>query len=117
MTKQLVIVAMNIAIIKSVRGCNFSLDRGLQYMTFRTLLGENRILQSMSEKGTNTDNACAESFFFAQLRRNWFNAGGFQPFLKVTLAILNYIVSWYNPHRIQSALGDLSPVEFEPGIL
>ncbi|NLL46375.1 MAG: IS3 family transposase, partial [Clostridiales bacterium] len=30
-----------------------------------------------------------------------------------TLAMVNYIVSWYNPKRIHSSLGDLSPMEFE----
>jgi len=32
---------------------------------------------------------------------------------KAALAIVNYVVTWYNPRRIHSALGDLSPVEFE----
>jgi len=43
----------------------FHLDRGVQYACeeFTTLLGEMKILQSMSRKGNCWDNAVAESFF------------------------------------------------------
>jgi putative transposase len=66
----------------------------------------------MSAKGDCYDNACAESFF-ATIKKELVHRRRFSTRSETTLAILNYIVSWYNPHRIHSALGDLSPMEFE----
>lgn len=116
MTKQLVINAMNMAIINEhlPEGVIFHSDRGSQYASydFQDLLRENRIFQSMSAKGDCYDNACAESFF-ATIKKELVHRRRFSTRSETTLAILNYIVSWYNPHRIHSALGDLSPMEFE----
>jgi putative transposase len=119
MTKQLVINAMNMAIINEhlPEGVIFHSDRGSQYASydFQDLLRKNRILQSMSAKGDCYDNACAESFF-ATIKKELVHRRRFSTRSEATLAILNYInyiVSWYNPHRIHSALGDLSPMEFE----
>jgi putative transposase len=119
MTKQLVINAMNMAIINEhlPEGVIFHSDRGSQYASydFQDLLRKNRILQSMSAKEDCYDNACAESFF-ATIKKELVHRRRFSTRSEATLAILNYInyiVSWYNPHRIHSALGDLSPMEFE----
>lgn len=116
MTKQLVINAINMAIIneRPPEGVIFHSDRGSQYASydFQDMLRENRILQSMSAKGDCYDNACAESFF-ATIKKELVHRRRFSTRSEATLAILNYIVSWYNPHRIDSALGDLSPMEFE----
>jgi putative transposase len=119
MTKQLVINAMNMAIINEhlPEGVIFHSDRGSQYASydFQDLLRKNRILQSMSAKGDCYDNACAESFF-ATIKKELVHRRRFSTRSEATLAILNYInyiVSWYNPHRIHSALGYLSPMEFE----
>ncbi len=85
MTKQLVINAMNMAIIneRPPEGVIFHSDRGSQYASydFQDLLRENRILQSMSAKGDCYDNACAESFF-ATIKKELVTPGGFQPVLK-----------------------------------
>lgn len=116
MTKQLVIDAMNMAITNESppRGVIFHSDQGAQYASFdfQDLLRENHILQSMSAKGDCYDNACAESFF-ATIKKELVHRRRFSTRSEATLAILNYIVLWYNPHRIHSELGDLSPMEFE----
>lgn len=116
MTKQLVINAMKMAITNEhiSSGAIFHSDRGSQYASyaFQDLLREHRILQSMSAKSDCYDNACAESFF-ATIKKELIHRRRFETRSKATLAIVNYIVSWYNPKRIHSALGDLSPMEFE----
>ena len=47
------------------KGVIFHSDRGVQYASksFRRVLGEKKLLQSMSRRGNCWDNACAESFF------------------------------------------------------
>lgn len=116
MTKQLVINAINMAIMNEhpPKGLIFHSDRGSQYASydFQDLLREHEILQSMSAKGDCYDNACAESFF-ATIKKELIHRRRFSTRSQATLAILQYIVSWYNPQRIHSALGDLSPMEFE----
>ena len=117
MTKQLVIDAMKIAIAneRPAVGLIFHSDRGSQYASydFQDLLREHQIRQSMSAKGDCYDNACAESFF-ATIKKDLIHRRRFSTRSQATLAMVNYIVSWYNPKRIHSTLGDLSPMEFEP---
>lgn len=118
MTKQLVIDAMEIAITNGRPGADliFHSDRGSQYASydFQDLLKEqeHQIRQSMSAKGDCYDNACAESLF-ATIKKELIHRRRFSTRSQATLAIVNYIVSWYNPERIHSTLGDLSPMEFE----
>jgi len=118
MTKQLVIDAMKIAITNEHPGAGliFHSDRGSQYASydFQDLLREqeHQIRQSMSAKGDCYDNAFEESFF-ATIKKELIHRRRFSTRSQATLAIVNYIVSWYNPKRIHSALGDLSPMEFE----
>ena len=116
MTKQLVIDAMKIAIAneRPAAGLIFHSDRGSQYASydFQDLLREHQIRQSMSAKGDCYDNACAESFF-ATIKKDLIHRRHFSTRSQATLAMVNYIVSWYNPKRIHSTLGDLSPMEFE----
>jgi putative transposase len=116
MTKQLVIDALKIAITneRPAAGLIFHSDRGSQYASydFQDLLREYQIRQSMSAKGDCYDNACAESFF-ATIKKDLIHRRRFSTRSQATLAMVNYIVSWYNPKRIHSALGDLSPMEFE----
>ncbi len=116
MTKQLVINAMKVAITNEGihNGTIFHSDRGSQYASyaFQELLREHGILQSMGAKGDCYDNACAESFF-ATIKKELIHRNRFPTRSKASLAVVDYIVSWYNPERIHSALGDLSPMEFE----
>ena len=116
MTKELVISAMQMSITNSgiPKGAIFHSDRGSQYASyaFQDILREHGILQSMSAKGDCYDNACAESFF-ATIKKELIHRRQFKTRSKAKLEIVNYIVSWYNPERIHSALGDLSSMEFE----
>ncbi|MGB4592178.1 MAG: integrase core domain-containing protein [Coriobacteriia bacterium] len=70
------------------------------------------ITQSMGSRGDAYDNSAAESFtstIKTELgRRNTFKTRD-----QARLAIFSYIEGFHNPHRRHSALGYLSPIEYE----
>lgn len=92
-------------------------DRGSQYAAdaFQQCLRAWRITPSMSRKGNPYDNALAESFV-ATLKTECL--GGSTPRTKASarLMIFDYIESFYNTRRRHSALGYLSPLDFEKQI-
>ena len=89
-------------------------DRGSQYTSyaFGQHLVDAGIAASMGSKGDAYDNAMAESFFGTLKieltdRRRW------QTRNEIQIAVLSYIEGWYNPRRLQHALGWRSPLEYE----
>lgn len=88
-------------------------DRGKQYASsgYRRLLPERAVL-SMSRTGHVYDNAPMESFF-ASLKSEWLHHHQFQTRQDARSAIFDYIEIFYNRHRLHSALGYLSPLQFE----
>jgi transposase InsO family protein len=89
-------------------------DRGVQYAAaqYRQLLTAHQITASMSRRANCYDNAVAESFF-ATLRRELLNRHHWKTHAAVRTAIFEYIEVWYNRKRRHSALGYLSPLQFE----
>jgi putative transposase len=89
-------------------------DRGGQYrsLALGRTLRDSQIMQSMGSRGDAYDNAAAESFMSTikseLVRRNTFKTRD-----AARLAIFSYIEGFYNPHRRHSALGYLSPIEYE----
>jgi putative transposase len=88
-------------------------DRGSQYAShdYRRLLAKRGITVSMSRPANCFDNAMKESFF-ATLKTEC----AAQPFVSraaARLAIFEFIEVWYNRQRLHSALGYLSPEQFE----
>jgi len=93
----------------------FHSDRGVQYACteFKELLAEDeRVQQSMSRKGNCWDNAVAESFF-KSLKVECLYRQRFETRAQAELAVFEYIETWYNTQRLHSALGYLSPAEYE----
>ena len=93
----------------------FHSDRGVQYAAhdFREALKKQpAIRQSMSRKGNCWDNAVAESFF-KSIKNEWLYAKRPLTPKQMRLAVFEYIEIWYNRKRKHSALGYLSPAEFE----
>lgn len=89
-------------------------DQGSQYTAyaFGQHLLDAGIKPSMGSRGDAYDNAMMESFFGTVKielidRRRW------QSREDVQVALLSYIEGWYNPTRLQRALGWRSPLEFE----
>ena len=89
-------------------------DRGSQYASreFRQLLDRHQVLSSMSAKGNCYDNAAMESFW-ATLKSEMRIKKPFSTKEEARLAIFDYIEVFYNRRRIHSAVGDLSPLDYE----
>jgi transposase InsO family protein len=93
-------------------GVLFHSDRGSQYASadFTRTLAAHGFEPSMSRKGNCWDNAVAESFF-ATLKNE--EATGVYPTRTAAhAAIASYIHGFYNPTRLHSALGYLSPNDY-----
>jgi putative transposase len=67
---------------------------------------------SMGTVGDAYDNAMAEKFF-ASLDCERLDRRTFKTKTEARLGIFTWIEGWYNPRRRHSALGDLSPMNFE----
>ena len=93
----------------------FHSDRGIQYACneFRSLLDKNPlVIRSMSRKGNCWDNAVAESFF-KTLKVECVYQNKFVNKQQAAVVVFEYIETWYNKKRLHSALGYMSPNEFE----
>ena len=89
-------------------------DRGSQYASadYQALLKEVGILCSMSRRGNCYDNAPVESFF-STLKRERIHRRQYTTRAAARTDIFQYIECWYNCKRRHSALGYLSPEQFE----
>jgi putative transposase len=88
-------------------------DRGVQYASgaLRELLQREGLTMSMSRKGDPWDNAMMESFF-GSLKTEWID-DGYATEAQARMEVFKYIEMFYNPTRRHSALGYLSPAEYE----
>ena len=89
-------------------------DGGGQYMDkeFRIWLNDYPAFQSMTRKDNHYDNAHAESLF-SRFKAELMQQGQFDSLDDAQTAIFEYIEIYYNPIRRHSALGYLSPKNFE----
>lgn len=89
-------------------------DRGVQYRStgYQDYLRSRQSIPSMSRKGNCWDNAPMESFF-SRLKVELIYAECFESIAVAKSAIFEYIEVFYNRKRRHSALGYLSPVEYE----
>jgi putative transposase len=95
-------------------GVIFHSDRGCQYTSrdYAALARASGVILSVSRKGECWDNAVAESFF-ATIKRELVNDRAWPTRAGLHRAIFDYIEGWYNTRRLHSALGYLSPAEYE----
>jgi putative transposase len=111
----LVLAALNMAIAqRRPVGVIHHSDQGSQYtsVAFGLRCREAGVRPSMGSVGDCYDNAMCESFF-ATLECELLARRRFRSPVEARMAIFRYIEGWYNPHRRHSALGQLSPVNFE----
>lgn len=98
---------------KPARGLLFHSDRGSQYAAhaFRNLLAGLGMVQSMSRKGNCWDNAVAESFFHS-LKVEAVQGQTYDTRRQAQAAISDYILGFFNPLRLHSALGYRTPNDY-----
>ena len=113
---EIVVDALQMAIArrKPAPGLVHHSDRGVQYtsLSFSKRLEDEGLLPSMGRVGSAYDNALAESFV-ATLKTELLYRNAWPTRQAARTAIFEYIEGFYNTRRRHSALGYLSPAEFE----
>jgi putative transposase len=89
-------------------------DQGTQYtsIAFGLRCKQAGVRPSMGSVGDAYDNAMCESFF-ATLECELLERKRFRSQAEAKMAVFDFIEAWYNPHRRHSALGHLSPLNYE----
>lgn len=112
---ELVLEALNMAVgQRRPQGVIHHSDQGSQYtsIAFGQRCREADVRPSMGSVGDCFDNALCESFF-ATLECELLARRRFRTQVEARMAVFEFLEGWYNPHRRHSALGYLSPMEFE----
>jgi transposase InsO family protein len=113
---RLVVDALEMAVARRLPGAGLVAhsDRGSQYASehYQQLLASHGITCSMSRRGDCWDNAPMESFF-ASLKKELVHDAEFATRAEARAALFEYIEVFYNRVRRHSALGYLSPDEYE----
>lgn len=115
MSVQLVLDALQMALLqRRPSAVTHHSDHGSQYTSdaFAALCDRAAVTLSMGSVGDAYDNAMAESFF-ATIKTEMIHRHHFATHAQARRAIFEYIEGWYNPHRRHSALGHLSPENYE----
>ena len=115
-TSRLAVDALEMAVSRRLPGAGLVAhsDRGSQYASdhYQRLLGRHGITCSMSRRGDCWDNAPMESFF-ASLKKELVHHENYPTRAEARASVFEYIEVFYNRVRRHSALGYLSPVEYE----
>jgi len=113
---RLVVDALELAVQRRLPGEGLLAhsDRGSQYASahYQRLLARHGITCSMSRRADCWDNAPMESLF-ASLKKELVHGADFATRAEARAALFEYIEVFYNGQRRHSALGYVSPAEYE----
>jgi putative transposase len=116
MKSRLAVEALNNAVARrgDVAGCVVHTDRGSQFRSRKFVHALNRqgMVGSMGRVGAAGDNAAMESFF-ALLQKNVLDRRPWVTREELRIAVVRWIEKTYHRRRRQSALGRLTPVEYD----
>jgi len=116
LTRELTIDALNQAVSRRTLspGVIFHSDRGGRFACkeFQNLLAKHGMIPSMSRTGDCYDNAITETFFDT-LKTELIYFEKYRSRNKARRSIFEYIEVFYNRQRRHSALGYMTPAEFE----
>jgi len=116
MKESLVIASLKKALSdrRAVKNLVIHSDRGGQYAGagFRRILNNHKLTQSMSDADNPYDNAHMESCF-SRFKAELMEGGAFESAEDSQTEIFEFIEMYYNPKRLHSSIGYLSPNEFE----
>ena len=120
MKSRLAVAALSNAVARrqleggDVAGCVVHSDRGSQFRSRKFVHALNRhgMVGSMGRVGAAGDNAAMESFF-SLLQKNVLDRRSWATREELRIAIVTWIERTYHRRRRQSALGRLTPIEFE----
>ena len=92
----------------------FHADRGCQYTSqqIADLCGDLDLLRSMGRTGVCWDNAAAESFW-STLKNEYYPRHVVTTIDQARRGVYTWIDGWYNARRRHSAIGYLSPLQYE----
>lgn len=92
----------------------FHADRGTQYTSAQlaAVAAELGVLRSMGRTGVCWDNAAAESFW-STFKNEYYHRHVFATIADARRGAYTWIDGWYNARRRHSAIGYLSPLEYE----
>ena len=92
----------------------FHADRGTQYTSAQLAeaASELGVLRSMGRTGVCWDNAAAESFW-SVFKNEYYHRHVFATIEAARRGSYTWIDGWYNAHRRHSAIGYISPLEYE----
>ena len=99
---------------KPTKGLLLHSDRGPEYVSgkLKEKIESYGMTRSMSRAYRSIDNAEVESFF-QKLKGEYLKGITFRSIKQVRKHVASYINHFYNPKRLHSSLGYLSPIEFE----
>ena len=110
-------IAFNIAFKKRkpLPGLIIHSDKGAQFRSksYRKLLSNHHCLYSYTELNHSCDQNAAQESFHATLKKECIYNTTLYHYEDAYKTIFDYIEGFYNPKRIHSSIGGMSPVEFE----
>jgi len=90
-------------------------DKGSQFRSklYRQLLAENHCIYSYTELNHSCDQNAAQESWHATLKKEWLSIRKLYHYEDAYKNIFDFIEGFYNPIRLHSSIGYLSPIEFE----